>query len=160
MRRGLQGVALEPRGMLANRGEAHECDEQPYSTSVQATRGATGPSLVQQRGLRQVISLHPAYRSILRRGHYAAPRRCSSISGAPSGVHRSKTFKEDRIQTTDPYFARGMATMTIDMPGTGDAPLPGSEDAERMWDAVFDWIATRPDLDADRIGLWGGSTGG
>jgi esterase FrsA len=69
------------------------------------------------------------------------------------------TFKEDRIQTTDPYFARGMATMTIDMPGTGDAPLPGSEDAERMWDAVFDWIATRPDLDADRIGLWGGSTG-
>ena len=53
-----------------------------------------------------------------------------------------------------------MAALLIDMPGVGDAPLPGSEDAERMWDAVFDWIATRKDLDASRVGIWGGSTGG
>src|SRR5205823_7810677 len=38
--------------------------------------------------------------------------------------------------------------------------VPGSEDAERMWDPIFDWIAARPDLDASRIGLIGGSTGG
>ena len=46
------------------------------------------------------------------------------------------------------------------MPGVADAPLAGSEDAERLWDALFDWIASRPDLDAERIAVLGGSTGG
>ncbi len=67
-------------------------------------------------------------------------------------------FKEDR--NPDMYLNAGFATLSIDMPGVGDAPLVGSEDAERMWDAVFDWIATRPDLDAQRVGIHGGSTGG
>jgi len=67
-------------------------------------------------------------------------------------------FKEER--RFDPYLARGLACLAIDMPGVGDAPLAGSEDAELMWDAVFDWIATRPDLDATRVGVVGQSTGG
>jgi esterase FrsA len=46
------------------------------------------------------------------------------------------------------------------MPGVADAPLAGSEDGERLWDAVFDYIASRLDLDADRVGVHGGSTGG
>ena len=39
-------------------------------------------------------------------------------------------------------------------------PSWGSEDAERQWDAMFDWIAAQPDLDSDRVGGWGGSFGG
>ena len=70
------------------------------------------------------------------------------------------TFKEDRTPLAEELLKSGMAALLIDMPGVGDAPLPGSENAERMWDAVFDWIATRPDLDASRVGIWGGSTGG
>jgi hypothetical protein len=68
------------------------------------------------------------------------------------------SFKEER--RIEPFLAKGFAGLTIDMPGVADAPLPGSEDAERMWDAVFDWIASQPDLDATRVVLWGGSTGG
>lgn len=68
------------------------------------------------------------------------------------------SFKEER--RVEPYLERGLATLAIDMPGVGDAPIAGSEDAERMFDAVFDWIATRPNLDAGRIGVYGGSTGG
>jgi esterase FrsA len=67
-------------------------------------------------------------------------------------------FKEER--KPDDFLAVGLAVLAIDMPGVGDAPLAGSEDAERLWDAVFDWIATRPDLDAERVGIVGGSTGG
>jgi esterase FrsA len=67
-------------------------------------------------------------------------------------------FKEER--RFDTYLARGLAVLAIDMPGVGDAPLAGSEDAERMWDSVFDWIATRPDLDAGRVAVVGQSTGG
>ena len=67
-------------------------------------------------------------------------------------------FKEERA--SDPYLRAGLAPLAIDMPGVADAPLAGSEDGERLWDAVFDYIASRPDLDADRVGIHGGSTGG
>jgi esterase FrsA len=67
-------------------------------------------------------------------------------------------FKEER--PTEPYLGAGMATLCIDMPGVADAPLAGSEDAERLWDAVLDWIGQRTDLDSDRVGIVGGSTGG
>jgi esterase FrsA len=67
------------------------------------------------------------------------------------------SFKEERRGVE--YLAAGLATLSIDMPGVGDAPLAGSEDAERLWDAIFDWIDTRPDLDRERTCLVGGSTG-
>ena len=40
------------------------------------------------------------------------------------------------------------------------APVVGSEDAERQWDAMFDWIEKNPQLDEDRVCAWGGSFGG
>jgi pimeloyl-ACP methyl ester carboxylesterase len=67
-------------------------------------------------------------------------------------------FKEER--PTEPYLRTGMATLCIDMPGVADAPLSGSEDGERLWDAVLDWVGQRSDLDAERVGIVGGSTGG
>ncbi len=67
-------------------------------------------------------------------------------------------FKEER--PTEPYLRGGLATLCIDMPGVADAPLAGSEDGERLWDAVFDWMDERKDLDSQRIGMVGGSTGG
>ncbi|HZT08154.1 MAG TPA: alpha/beta fold hydrolase [Chloroflexota bacterium] len=68
------------------------------------------------------------------------------------------SFKEER--RADPFLAAGLAVLAVDMPGVADAPVAGSEDAERMFDAVFDWIATRRDLDDGRVGVIGGSTGG
>ena len=68
------------------------------------------------------------------------------------------TFKED--MHTDQLLDRGIATLAIDIPGVGDAPLAGSEDAERMFTPLLEWIAARPELDSARIGYWGGSTGG
>lgn len=68
------------------------------------------------------------------------------------------SFKEER--RIEPFLERGFAGLTIDMPGVADAPLAGSEDAERMWDAVLDWITAQPSLDEKRVVLWGGSTGG
>ena len=67
-------------------------------------------------------------------------------------------FKEER--RGEPFLEAGIATLLIDMPGVGDAPLTGSEDGERLWDAVLDWIDKRADLDSSRVGIVGGSTGG
>jgi pimeloyl-ACP methyl ester carboxylesterase len=68
------------------------------------------------------------------------------------------SFKEE--WNADSILARNLAMIAIDMPGVGAAPIAGSEDAERMFDAVFDWIATHPGLDAGRVAIIGGSTGG
>jgi esterase FrsA len=68
------------------------------------------------------------------------------------------SFKEER--RAEPYLRAGLASLAVDMPGVGDAPLDGSLDAERLWDAIFDWIGSREDLDADRVAVHGNSTGG
>jgi hypothetical protein len=67
-------------------------------------------------------------------------------------------YKEEQLN--DSALERGMAHLAVDGPGVGDSPLKGSEDAERLFGAVFDWCATRPDLDSHRVGVWGYSTGG
>jgi esterase FrsA len=69
-------------------------------------------------------------------------------------------YKEDASDMFTPVVEAGAANIIIDIPGTADAPLLASPDAERMWDAVFAWIAQRPDLDAGRVCGWGLSTGG
>jgi pimeloyl-ACP methyl ester carboxylesterase len=68
------------------------------------------------------------------------------------------SYKEER--RPEPLLEQGFATLGIDMPGVGEAPIIGSEDAERLWDAIFDWIPSRAELDSNRVALLGASTGG
>ena len=60
------------------------------------------------------------------------------------------------------FLARGMATLSFDGPGQGEAEydIPIRGDYEVAVKAVVDYIATRKDLDAARVGLWGVSLGG
>lgn len=60
------------------------------------------------------------------------------------------------------FLERGMATLAFDGPGQGEAEyaLPIRGDYEVPVHAVFDWLQTRTDLDAQRAGLWGVSLGG
>jgi len=53
----------------------------------------------------------------------------------------------------------GIATIHVDMPGVGEAPVLAGPDAERMWDPIFDWLDEN-DFDSSRIGLLGLSFGG
>ncbi len=66
-------------------------------------------------------------------------------------------FKEEHL--TDSAL-ENVATLVIDGPGVGDSPLKGSEDAERLFGAVLDWLSVRKEIDARRIVVWGLSTGG
>lgn len=68
------------------------------------------------------------------------------------------SYKEER--RAEPYLAQGFASLAMDMPGVGDAPIDGGLDSERLWDAVFDWVATQENLDPSRVALHGASTGG
>jgi pimeloyl-ACP methyl ester carboxylesterase len=68
-------------------------------------------------------------------------------------------WKEEAFVYSEQFLRRGIATVMMDMPGTGESPVIASVDAERLWDPVFDWIA-QSDLDDSRVAVMGGSFGG
>ena len=74
------------------------------------------------------------------------------------------TMAEATIQNAGAYVARGMAYLAVDFPGQGgalrlmDLHLP--PDTERIAKAMIDYLETRPDVDARRIGMQAISMGG
>jgi esterase FrsA len=88
----------------------------------------------------------------------------------PSGSNRTPVimhwggvdgWKEDRRSNSEVLLRAGMASFTIDMPGTGENPCLAQEaKAERTFSAAVDYLEGRPDLDGKRIGCMGGSFGG
>jgi dienelactone hydrolase len=62
------------------------------------------------------------------------------------------------------YVRRGMSFIDVDGPGHGstlrEKKLYAPPDSERVAKAVIDYLVTRADVDADRIGLHGSSMGG
>lgn len=59
---------------------------------------------------------------------------------------------------------RGISTLCVDQPGTGDAlrlqGLPATHESERWASKWVDWLETQPDVDPQRIGMSGISLGG
>jgi len=68
--------------------------------------------------------------------------------------------KEDSVERSEAFIRRGIATLSFDMPGTGQAPLNGDVDSERMFSRALDYAATRPEIDAKRVVVQGGSWSG
>ena len=70
--------------------------------------------------------------------------------------------KEELMTFEATFLERGMATLAFDGPGQGEAEyeMPIRYDYENVVGPVIDWVGTRDDLDADRIGIWGISLGG
>ena len=70
--------------------------------------------------------------------------------------------KEEFRSTEELFLRRGLATLSIDGPGQGEAEydLPIRGDWELPGSAVLDWLSARPEIAADRIAVWGVSLGG
>ena len=76
-----------------------------------------------------------------------------------SGLDSAK----EELRTTEQLFLeRGLATFSVDGPGQGEAEydLPARPDWEVPAAALIDALAAEPDIDPDRIGIWGVSLGG
>jgi esterase/lipase len=70
-------------------------------------------------------------------------------------------WKEDRRSNSELLHKQGLATFTIDMPGTGENPVLASDSrAERTFSAAIDHLQARSDVDGTRIAVMGGSFGG
>jgi dienelactone hydrolase len=70
--------------------------------------------------------------------------------------------KEEMDSNEGVFLARGMATLTFDGPGQGEGEYDFAirGDYEAVVRAVVDFLETRSDVDAGRLGLWGVSLGG
>ena len=74
------------------------------------------------------------------------------------------SFKEVNVTLYgDRWLNRGIAVLAIDGPGQYEAPILGTYFSVENWVAaakpVFDWLAARAEIDADRIGVTGTSFG-
>ncbi|HSG64236.1 MAG TPA: alpha/beta hydrolase, partial [Gammaproteobacteria bacterium] len=74
------------------------------------------------------------------------------------------SFAESTILGNAAYVARGLAYLVVDLPGQGSTKrlreLYMPPDTERLISDVIDYLETRPDVDASRIGLQTVSMGG
>jgi len=92
-------------------------------------------------------------------GHLQLP---PGVNNPPVVMHWGGVdgWKEDRLHASGLIMKAGLASLAVDMPGTGEHPfLYGDGAAERTYLAWMDYLARRPELDARRIGVWGGSFG-
>lgn len=89
----------------------------------------------------------------------------------PAGINRPPVVilvpgmdstKEEFHNSEQLFLERGMATLSLDGPGQGEAEydFPIRPDYEVPCGVVMDWIEARGDLDGTRIGLSGASMGG
>lgn len=95
--------------------------------------------------------------------------RAEGVSGrAPMLVHVNglDSTKEMKYRVGLPAWLarRGVSSLMIDQPGTGEAlrlhGMAARHDTEHWASRVVDWLETRDDVDAARIGLEGVSLGG
>ena len=68
--------------------------------------------------------------------------------------------KEDHVERGEYFLPRGIAMFSLDMPGTGEAPIKIDVGAERIYSRVLDYLPTRPEIDAKRVVVQGGSWSG
>lgn len=102
-------------------------------------------------------------------GRKGEGREVAFLYRRPPGVERPPVvmmwggvdaWKEQLTGTSDPLLKLGVATLALDGPGTGESPVKGGVDGERMFLPVFGWIAAQADLDGAKVGLMGRSFGG
>lgn len=68
--------------------------------------------------------------------------------------------KETVADSYGEILSHGVGFIAVDSPGTGQAPVKVSVNAERMFTAVLDYLATLPRVDSQRIIVSGVSFGG
>ncbi len=68
--------------------------------------------------------------------------------------------KETVAETYAAALPEGIGFFAVDSPGTGQAPLKADETADRMYSRVLDYLATRIEIDKNRIVAHGQSFGG
>ncbi len=71
-------------------------------------------------------------------------------------------YRTDQTSFVEAHLDRGFAVVGVDIHITGDSPAirNDSENPDRLWSSVLDWIETQELMDGNRVLARGLSTGG
>ena len=92
-------------------------------------------------------------------GYLRLPKNANGPVPLVLAVNGLDSRKEDLAESFSAILPFGVGFLAVDGPGTGQNPIKVSENAERMLSRVLDYIATRPEIDKNRVAIHGVSWG-
>jgi esterase FrsA len=92
-------------------------------------------------------------------GYLRLPKAAPGPVPLVLAVNGLDSRKEDLAESFSAILPLGVGYLAVDGPGTGQNPIKVSENAERMLSRVLDFIATRPEIDKNRVAMHGVSWG-
>jgi esterase FrsA len=92
-------------------------------------------------------------------GYLRLPKNANGPVPLVLAVNGLDSRKEDLAESFSAILPFGVGYLAVDGPGTGQNPIKVSENAERMLSRVLDYLATRPEIDKNRVAMHGVSWG-
>src|SRR5215469_13238470 len=92
-------------------------------------------------------------------GYLRIPKNAHGPVPLVIAVNGLDSRKEDLSESFGAILPFGVAFLAVDGPGTGQAPVKASENADRMLSRVIDYAQSRPEIDKHRIAIHGVSWG-
>jgi esterase FrsA len=92
-------------------------------------------------------------------GYLRLPKNANGPVPLVLAVNGLDSRKEDLSESFSAILPFGIGFFAVDGPGTGQNPIKVSENAERVLSRVLDYIATRPEIDKNRVAMHGVSWG-
>jgi cephalosporin-C deacetylase-like acetyl esterase len=92
-------------------------------------------------------------------GYLRIPKNANGPVPLVLAVNGLDSRKEDLTESFSAILPFGIAYLAVDGPGTGQNPIKATPDADRMLSRVLDYIATRPEIDKNRVAMHGVSWG-
>jgi cephalosporin-C deacetylase-like acetyl esterase len=92
-------------------------------------------------------------------GYLRLPKNANGPVPLVLAVNGLDSRKEDLSESFSAILPFGIGFLAVDGPGTGQNPIKVSENAERMLSRLLDYIATRPEIDKNRVAMHGVSWG-
>ena len=92
-------------------------------------------------------------------GYLRLPKNAKGPVPLVIAVNGLDSRKEDLSESFSAILPYGIGFLAVDGPGTGQAPIKVSENAERMLSRVIDYVQARPEVDKNRVAVHGVSWG-
>jgi pimeloyl-ACP methyl ester carboxylesterase len=92
-------------------------------------------------------------------GYLRIPAHAAKPVPLVLAVNGLDSRKEDLAESFSAILPYGIAFLAVDGPGTGQAPIKVGLDSERMLSRVLDYVATRPEIDKNKVAMHGVSWG-
>jgi esterase FrsA len=92
-------------------------------------------------------------------GYLRLPKNAKGSVPLVIAVNGLDSRKEDLSESLSAILPFGIGYLAVDGPGTGQSPIKVTENSERMLSRVLDYVATRPEIDKNRVAMHGVSWG-